>query len=167
MRWIGVSVAALSFLFAAGAAIADHQGSAPGGGQGTGGTGTIAPRSTIPGYRLIATNRCSRTISMAYRVKDYTGHWVSRGWFHITPGRTRVLYMPTRNRTFYYYGYMQAGSNSWGGAGQTGSRQRWVRNKPFLHSSGNLSGAGARKVSYRKRTVPTTGVYKLNMTCRN
>ncbi len=167
MRWIGVSVATLSFVFAAGAAIADHQGSAPGGGEGAGSGSGISPQSTIPGYRLAVRNRCNQTVSMAYRVKDYTGLWVTRGWFHITAGRSRSLSMPTRNRVFYYYGYMSNGTFTWGGAGKTGSVRRWVRTKRFLHSSGNLSGAGSRKVSFRKRTVPSTGIYRLNMTCKN
>lgn len=167
MRWIGVSVAALTFVFAAGAAIADHQGSAPGGGEGAGSGRSFTPRSSIPGYRLVATNRCSQTISMAYRVKDYTGLWVTRGWFHVTPGRSRTLSMPTRNKIFYYYGYMANGSYTWGGKNKPGSIRRWVRTRRFLHASGNLSGAGARRVSFRKRTVSSTGTYRLNMTCRN
>lgn len=167
MRWIGVSVAALSFAFAAGTAMADHQTGSPGGGEGAGSGGSVSPpRSTIPGYRLAVRNRCNQTVSMAYRVKDYTGLWVTRGWFHISPGRSRSLSMPTKNKIFYYYGYMGNGTFTWGGKGKTGSVQRWVRTKRFLHSSGNLIGAGARRVSFRKRTVPSGGVYRLNMTCR-
>ncbi|MHA1538793.1 MAG: DUF1036 domain-containing protein, partial [Alphaproteobacteria bacterium] len=155
MRWIGVSVAALSFVFVAGAAIADHTGGAPGGGQGSGGSqgigsggqgsGTVRPRASIPGYRLVATNRCQQTISMAYRVKDYTGLWVTRGWFHIRPGQTRTLWMPTRNKVFYYYGYMENGSSKWDSK-KADSRKRWVRTRPFLHASGRLSGTGVRQV---------------------
>ena len=167
MRWIGVSVATLSFVFAAGAAIADHQGGAPGGGEGAGSVRTTPPRSTIPGFRLIVRNRCSQTISMAYRVRDYTKLWVTRGWFHVRPGRTRTLSMPTRNKTFYYYGFMQTGRSKWEGSGQADSIRRWIRDRPFLHSSGNLSGTGARMVSFRKRVVKATGIYSLNMTCKN
>jgi uncharacterized membrane protein len=156
----------LSFVFAAGVALADHQGGSAGGGEGGGSAGGVAPRSTIPGFRLFVRNRCSRTISMSYRVKDYTGLWVTRGWFHVSPGRSRTLSMPTTNKIFYYFGYMANGTYTWGGKGKTGSIRRWVRTKRFLHSSGNLSGAGARMVSFRKRTVPSPGVYRLNMTCR-
>ncbi len=169
MRWIGVSVAALSFVFAAGTAIADHQGGSPGGGEGagSGSSFTPSPQSTIPGYRLIVRNRCPQTVSMSYRVKDYTGLWVTRGWFHVGPGRSRTLSMPTKNKIFYYYGYTSKGTYTWGGKGKTGSVRRWVRTKRFMHSSGNLSGNGARMVSFRKRTVPSSGIYRLNMTCRN
>jgi len=166
MRWIGVPVAVMTLALAAGTAFADHQGGAPGGGEGAGsGGGPMTPQSSIPGYRLVAVNRCSQTVSMAYRVKDYTGLWVTRGWFHISPGRTRTLSMPTRNKIFYYYGNMTGGRFTWGGKGKPGSVRRWVRTKRFLHASGILSGAGARRVSFRKRTVPATGTYRLNMTC--
>ncbi len=165
MRWIGVSVTALSIVFAAGTAMATHQEGA--GGEGGGSGGMTRPQSSIPGYRLIARNRCSQMISMAYRVKDYTGLWVTRGWFSVRPGQTRTLSMPTRNKVFYYYGNMAGGRFTWGGKGKPGSVRRWVRTKKFLHSSGNLSGSGARMVSFRKRTVPSTGIYRLNMTCND
>lgn len=167
MRWIGVSVAALTFVFAAGTAIADHQGGGAGGGEGAGSGRSFTPQSSIPGYRLVARNRCSQTVSMSYRVKDYTGLWVTRGWFHIGAGRSRTLSMPTRNKIFYYYGYMANGTFTWGGNNKPGSVQRWVRTKRFLHASGRLTGTGARQVSFRKRSVPSTGIYRLNMTCRN
>ncbi len=128
--------------------------------------GVASAQSTIPGYRLIASNQCNNTISMSYRVKDYTGIWVTRGWFIIQPGQIRTLNMPTTNRIFYYYGKTTAG-NSWGGRGQAGANHQWVRRRAFLHSAGYLSGQGARKVWFRKRTInPNTGTYNLRMTCR-
>jgi hypothetical protein len=121
--------------------------------------------SEIPGYRLIATNRCGGIISMAYRVRDYTGQWVTRGWFNINPGQTRTLYMPTTNTTFYYYGRRNDGSTTWSGQGKPGAIYRWVRRRAFLHSSGVLTGERARRVWFRRRVVPSSGAYRLNMTC--
>ena len=122
--------------------------------------------SSIPGYRLIAINACNETSSMAYRVRDYTTIWVTRGWFNIRPGQTRTLSMPTRNTTFYYYGRSVSG-RTWNGRGQPGARRRWVRRKAFLHGAGVLTGDGARQVWFRKREVNrNTGSYRLRMTCR-
>ena len=122
-------------------------------------------QASIPGYRLVVVNGCTDTISMAYRVKDYTGQWVTRGWFNTSPGQTRTLYMPTTNRTFYYYGFTAGRRVTWSGTNKPGSITRWVQSRAFLHSSGVLTGQGARQVSFRRRVVPETGVYRLSLTC--
>ena len=166
----------LGFGLLMGTPMAFAQEEGPGGpppppGGGAPGGAPPAARSTIPGFRLVATNACSRTISMAYRVQDYTGLWVTRGWFNIRPGQTRRLSMPTFNTTFYYYGFMPGSSVSWSGRRngqpQPTARQRWIRRKRFLHASGVLTGQGARQVWFRKRQVNrATGFYPLRLTCR-
>lgn len=150
----------LAIPMVAAASLASAQGDTEGGGGG----GGPAP-STIPGYRLVATNSCGGIVSMAYRVRDYTGQWVTRGWFNINPNQTRTLYMPTTNPTFYYFGRRNDGSTTWSGQGQSGAVLRWVRSAAFLHSSGVLTGPGARQEWFRRRVVPTGGAYTLNMTC--
>ncbi len=104
-------------------------------------------------YRLTVRNHCHKTLSVAWRVKDPAGYWITRGWLKVRPGTTRSRRLRTYNRIFYTYAVSADHQSTWDGSGRPNSLRRPIVNRAFSHTSGPLFGSGHRFVTFRYRLI--------------
>jgi len=119
-------------------------------------------------YGLTIINKCNRVdaVYVAYRTREDSNRWVTRGWIRVARGGRSYSRLPTSNRIIYLYA--RGGGLQWGAQGQSGAIRRWVRQDNFVHSTGSLSGAGARLVWFHKKTIePNTTGYEWTLICTN
>jgi len=125
---------------------------------------TTAPKS----YGLTVINKCNRASALyvAYRYRQHSGKWVTRGWLRVNRGGRAFRRLPTGNRIIYLYAH--GDGLKWSAQGQPGAIRRWVRSRRFAHSTGRLRGTGARLVWFHKRTIPeNTNGYEWSLICTN
>ena len=128
--------------------------------------GLAAPTTAQAQKSLLVLNRCFLPISIAVRMKDLSGVWVTRGWGNIRPNQQRRFRLQTNNAFIYYYAQSNPRRFTWHGRGRQGGRMNWIVTRSFTHSSGPMNEPGARRVWFRAYRLRTdTNSHQIRLTC--
>jgi uncharacterized membrane protein len=116
---------------------------------------TATAASAAPGdYRIMLSNRCDTSVSVAVRTRQADGRWRTMGWQVVQPHKVKINSLLTKNRIFYLYARTSDRRYSWSGRNREGSVRRPIVSSSFRHTSGPLDGAGYKTVLFRKLVVP-------------
>lgn len=115
---------------------------------------------------LLVINRCHLPVSIAVRMRETSGVWVTRGWGNIRPNSQRRFRLRTDNAFIYYYAMSNPRRFAWHGRGRQGARQNWIVKRSFVHSTGPMNGPGARRVWFRPYRLRTdTNSHRIRLAC--